>query len=119
MNEKLNEIIRICCIRNIPVSLNYDKETDSLEYKISGFYKSGDVILYEDGDEITCKQRYDSVDVINSFEDLVGINYYWWESSKDRYEGWRDPDSNWLERLIEFGYMKKKEIILTTYVSVK
>lgn len=119
MNEKLNEIIRICCIRNIPVSLEYNKEHDRLEYKISGFYKSGDVSLYENGDEIICKQRYDMVDVVNSFEDLVSINYYWWNSSKERYEGWGGPDSNWVSSLLEFGYIKKQETILTTYKNAK
>lgn len=111
----LNEIILECCKREIPVSCSYNKENDRLEYEISGFYKSGNVKLYIDNDDIICSQRYDRSDVVESFKDLVGINFYWWNSSKERYDGWKDPDHNWTNSLIEFGYIKKKETVVVTY----
>lgn len=111
----LNEIILECCKREIPVSVCYNKENARLEYEISGFYKIRNVKLYIDNDDIICYQD-NMVDIVKSFEDLVEINRFWWNSSKERYDGWVNPDHNWINSLIEFGYIKKKETVVVTYV---
>jgi hypothetical protein len=75
----------------------------------SGFYCCEEVILVENDvpDLITVIQRYGEKTDICNFGDLVGISYYWWEVSKDRYDGWDEMDTDWGEYYSLFGYMNE------------
>lgn len=61
---------------------------------INGFYKAGQITLkfHSDG-TIKAYSRYERVDTINSFDDLVFLNFDWLYSS--RGYGWMYPDREW------------------------
>jgi len=90
---------------DIPVSLTKDS------FIVDGFYKSGTV-------EIKCRNeadwyavaRYQEKTDIEDIQDLVALNYYWWQSGKERYEGWNQPNSRWLPLLVQYGYVTAKVI---------
>lgn len=84
-------------------------------YRIEGFYKSGGVDLFESPDGILASARYDQVTQIETFKDLVFLNYSWWQTSKERYDGWKTPDEQWLPHLLEQGLVKESTSILKTY----
>ncbi len=77
-------------------------------YAISGFYKSGTAKLWLENDQIYAKTRYDTITEIDSFEDLLRLNFKWWEQSRDRFEGWKNPDSAWLPHLLSYDYVVSK-----------
>lgn len=64
---------------------------------VSGFYKSGTILLVpiKDTDIFLAKARYDDTHIIKSFEDLVEYNYTWWARSVGRYKGWEKFDPSW------------------------
>ena len=67
-------------------------------YEITGFYKSGTILV--NLDEQTIKSRYD--EFVHFEEDdllvkLVECNFDWWLRSKDRYDGWMYMDKPWQE----------------------
>lgn len=105
---KLHPIIQELVDREIPVEITKEG------FKVSGFYKSDTVTLeyisfpaFPGNNHFKCHQRYNRVDEIDCFADLVGVNYYWWLESKDSWEDWKIPDPHWQEALLEFDYVKK------------
>jgi len=92
-------------------------ENGELGYHLSGFYKSGHVILHEDNNFIYALARYDEITILNDdetpFDSLVMLNYDWWKRSKGKYEGWANPDPLWLPYFIDKGLVKEK--ITITY----
>lgn len=81
-------------------------------YHIEGFYKSSGVHLCYNASQDTwiATARYDEETYISSLKNLVALNYSWWQKSKDRYEGWAQPDPLWVPLLRRFGYIKEKTI---------
>ncbi len=67
------------------------------EFRIGGFYKSDFVDV--DLNKFTITSRYDRVTPFEEWEDLrvvlLWLNEEWWESSKERFDGWKNFDSNW------------------------
>ncbi len=84
-------------------------------YRIEGFYKSGGVNLFETPDGIFAEARYNEITQIESFEDLVHLNYRWWDISKERFEGWKTPDERWLPLLLERNLVKESITTNKTY----
>lgn len=71
---------------------------------IDGFYKSGTVdLVINDENELVCKQRYDQLTKIETFDDLVWVNYEWWQSSKSRFDGWSNPTEFWLNHMVRLN----------------
>ena len=79
--------------------ISYDK------FDVYGFYKSSKVTV-----DLTNKKiygRYDEVDEIYESlsleKQLLIINKYWWERSKDRWDGWSEMSPTWsnVEKLLE------------------
>lgn len=103
---RLEELIKEILRNNIFIT-GITLIDDILQYEVNGFYKSGSVSLYETEEGIFVKARYEEVDKIESFEDLVYINYRWWLRSKERFEGWSVPNENWLPHLLKYGYIKE------------
>lgn len=89
----------------VEVSLTKDS------FVVEGFYKSGNI-------EIKCRNesdwyavaRYQEKTDIETVEDIVGLNHAWWYISKERYDGWSQPDSRWLPLLVKYGYVTAKVI---------
>ncbi len=88
---------------------------DKNGYHIDGFYKSGAITLKEENNILKAYSRYDQVDEIHDFDDLVALNYFWWDRSKGRSTGWSSPDSIWEKHLIESGRIKKAEKVIIEY----
>jgi len=111
MNKIIEEVIK----KGIDLKVKYNNITEKMEYTIDGFYKSGDIILYEEGEQLIALARYDEKTDINSFSDLVHLNYYWWNSSKLRLDAWKTPEYRWLPFLIEEGLVTKIVQVVETY----
>ena len=50
--------------------------------------------------------RYDGETTIESFRDLLDLNFSWWDRSWDRISGGWGADPNWLPHLQEAGYVE-------------
>ena len=116
MHKLIEEILK----KGFSLEASYNHENDRFEYELDGFYKSGSIVLYENEyGSLTGISRYNEIDIIDCFYDLIAINYRWWRSSKDRYDGWATPNGNWLPFLIAEGFVKeeiKEEInVVKTY----
>lgn len=114
----LQELIIEILEKGIYISDVYLKEvgnTKTFSYRIKGFYKSDGVDLYETEEGIFAESRYNQIEQITCFKDLVSLNYEWWCRSKDRYEGWAVPDSKWIKHLIEEGLVKEETHTVKTY----
>lgn len=107
--KKMNKIIEEILKNGIPVSMEYNKEKNKIVYIIEGFYKSGSINLEEKENEdvLIATARYDEQTIVESFKDLVSLNYDWWMYSKDKYDGWKSPESRWLPFLLEMGLVKQ------------
>lgn len=79
---------------------------------IMGFYKSGQVILSPcgDGNKFNASARYGENTLIESFDDLVELNYDWWQRSKSRSGCWTQPEYPWAEQMVRLGLVEKKTI---------
>lgn len=112
----MNAIVLGLLKNNIAVALNYNHETSEIEYTIDGFYKSGTVLLIDKGEKLIAISRYNEQTDIFDLIDLVQLNYSWWNTSKDRFSGWRHPDPKWIPLLEKYGFITKKTETITTYI---
>ena len=103
----LPQLIEDLVLRNIPVVIRM--EDGVIGYHLEGFYKSGGVRLRRDPEGYVVADRYKN-ELIHDLCDLVAIHMRWWESSKDRWEGWQQPDELWIPLLLEFGYIVAEEV---------
>lgn len=107
MNEIVLELIK----SGVDVIVQYNNKTNKLEYILDGFYKSCTVRLYEEMDSLWAQSRYDNVVSIECVEDIVMLNYYWWQKSKDKFNGWENPDYRWLELLKKYDLVKEVNVV--------
>lgn len=105
--EGFDPLIQDILNTDIPMTLKRMGFT-SASFTLPGFYKCGEVTLYKDGERWMVKDRYDKCTPIDSLQDLVELNFYWWKTSKNR-GGWEEPDSHWVGELIKSGYIRKVE----------
>jgi hypothetical protein len=79
------------------VQMNLRKEDGELRaYFENGFYKSdGCTYLVQRANSVFLMSRYDGSDEVKSLDDVVFESKCWYETSKDRYDGWKDPAPNW------------------------
>ena len=95
--------------KGINVMIEFDPASEKNHYIIRGFYKSDYITLSEDEDGILIAEaRYDERTRIDCFDDLVHLNNAWWLSSRYRFEGWEQPDPQWLPFLLEKGLIKEE-----------
>lgn len=102
----MNKIIEELIENNIPVITTFNPQTKKKEYILEGFYKSGTVKLIETDDKLTAIARYNEETNIESLYDIVQLNYEWWISSKERFDGWKNPDQLWIPLLIKYNFIK-------------
>lgn len=112
MNQIIDQLVRT----GISVVVSFNKEEDRIEYIVDGFYKSGTIKLIDEGDGndenfLTAIARYDERTTISSVRDLVKLNYDWWQSSRDRFDGWKDPNIMWIPLLLDYSFIQT----ITTY----
>jgi hypothetical protein len=73
---------------------------------VDGFYKSGSVEITCFGESNWCAvARYQQKTDIEDIKDIVALNYEWWQNSKERFEGWSQPDSRWVDLLLKYEYI--------------
>lgn len=107
------EIVKECLKRKIYVSGVELSPNDTLIYVINGFSKSGSARIYDDGDEVKCETRYGQVDTLEDFRDLAWVAFEWNKGYCGREPfGW---DSYWVPTFIEYGWLEKKEKVVTEY----
>lgn len=111
---KIEQLIKEILSKGISV-VGITLYDDEFCYEIDGFYKSGSVKLYVLDGDIKAMARYNEVTDITCFEDLVTLNYQWWDYSKDRYEGWATPHPAWEPYLLELGLITKEVETKITY----
>lgn len=105
MNKIIEEILK----EGISVLMEHNIEFDRTEYIIHGFYKSGTVKLIECEDAaLQAIARYDQKTYVNSVRDIVELNYDWWQKSKDRFDGWKEPDPFWIKLLLKYDFIKEE-----------
>lgn len=80
------------------------------KFYIEGFYKSGSITIEWDTSQWVACARYNEVTRIDTLQDLVELNYDWWQRSKDRCEGWEQPNDKWVPLLLKYGYIKAKTV---------
>jgi hypothetical protein len=90
INKIIEESIKI----GIPIRCEYVIDRGFV-YEIDGFYKSDTISIEEQNGILIATARYNEKTEINTPEDIVKLNYKWWEYSKDRYDGWKYPSKNW------------------------
>jgi hypothetical protein len=106
--ENLESIVIICLQKGIPVRGVTLSPNGTLAYEIGGFSKSDTAELYLENDKIICKTRYNRIDEIENFDDLVDIAYDWNEGYCNREPfGW---DSDWLPVFKEAGLVKVETV---------
>ena len=111
----INNIIKELLKHKINVEIEINPINENLIYKINGFYKSGLIQLEEINGELIATARYNEKTDINELRDLVYLNYKWWNLSKERYDGWKNPDQNWISLLEEYNFITKKIETIITY----
>ena len=96
MKEILESIIEECTNRGLKVSVE-----GKGVYKVDGFSKSGNALLYVDGEEIICETRYGQKDHIITFKDLALVAKQWYEAYRDR-EPFQEVEPEWRPILSEY-----------------
>ena len=112
MNNKQKHSYLIEELLSHGVKISLDIDNNGVYYKVDGFYKSGSISLYqinyEKSPHFKAISRYGEVDYIDDLCDLALLNLRWWNTSKGRFDGWRQPDSNWKSLLLKCGLIKEK-----------
>lgn len=112
MNKIILEILKY----GFMLELTYDTIHKHCQYRLNGFYKSSGIRLWvSDDDLLFAVDRNNYEHQIESFRDLVHLNYQWWQSSKDRYEGWAVPEADWLPFLLADGLVVEETKTVKTY----
>ena len=102
----IEELIKEVLINEIPVNgVEYDTEYDTFVYHVAGFSKSGTAELMEKDGKIICKTRYNTIDEIKCFDDLVVVAYRWNKIYLDTkpFDKW---DADWYPVFKEKGLVK-------------
>ena len=102
-------------ILNALVEAGIELTVTKLGITIAGFYKSSGVrlILIEDG-KLLATSRYNQNDIIESLDDLVQLNYDWWQATKNRNPEDRvAPEEAWLPLMVASGRVKVKTTVET------
>lgn len=80
----INPIIEASIRIGIPVKCEYVLDRGFI-YTIDGFYKSDGVSIETEDGKLIATARYNEKTEINKLEDIVALNYEWWEYSRDKF----------------------------------
>ena len=107
---KLEDLVKEVLQNKIPIVGVGLTENNELYYEVSGFSKSDTAKIYQYEDYIRCETRYNTIDDIDSFEDLAEVAMRWNEGyAGGLYNyGW---SSDWLPIFEKFGWVEIKEIV--------
>lgn len=88
--------------------VQFKMETDGFLY-VEGFYRNGSMKIDFEGDKIIAIDKRGRKTEINSFDDLVLLNYDWWRASNSR-GNYVMPERPWIDKFIEKKKVKRKVI---------
>ena len=117
--DKVLEIVAECLDNNIPVS-HVKKVQDAnqntfIGFEVSGFSKSGTATIWQNTqDEVVCETRYNTVDIIETFEDLAQIAFRWNLDYIDHGYSW---DDSWAPVFVKYNWLKTKTVTVYEYVN--
>lgn len=94
--------------------IEYTFSMEHEEIQVSGFSKSGIATLKEEDGKVLAYTRYERVDELTSFEDLVKLNYEWFDLYRDR-KPFTSPSDGWADVLVQYGYVKRVKETRTYY----
>lgn len=108
------------CIKN-GISLGYDSPYEKVfpSFGLGGFSKSGtaSLTIYEHKDyKVVLKTRYNQIDVIESFDDIVRVAFFWFSNYSNR-SPFEEPNEIWIKHFIKNGYIEEQNI--KTYKIIK
>ena len=106
MKELLEIIIKDCLAEGIKVQSELTQD-GSIAYRVDGFSKSGEALLYAEENAVVCMTRYDRIDHVLTFRDLAFVAWSWYDNYKDR-EPFENPDPNWKIVFDKFKIEKKR-----------
>lgn len=93
------------------------EENGKRAYKIHIGSKCGDGFLYEnEHGEVVLEGRYQEIDTINSFDDIVYVAFTWFNNYSDS-DVFSKPDGIWLPFFIKNNLVE--EVIVKTYKAKK
>ncbi|WP_186136939.1 MULTISPECIES: hypothetical protein [Burkholderia] len=82
------------------------------EITINGFYKNGPMKLeIEANDDIVAIDKRGKRQVMQSYDDLVKLNFHWWRQSTGQGVP-RNPDRPWLDEFLDKGWVRRSVIYL-------
>lgn len=81
-----------------------------------GYKENGMVVLLQndedDRNSFSVAGRYDCLRAhIESYDDLVLLNYFMWLSYRERHDPWLSPDQNWVEDMKRLGLIQEKKTV--------
>lgn len=105
MKELLEIIIKDCLAEGIKVQSELAQD-GSIAYRVDGFSKSGDALLYAEENAVVCKTRYDRIDHVLTLKDLAYVAWSWYDNYKNR-EPFESPDPRWKNVFDKFSICQK------------
>jgi hypothetical protein len=101
-------------------AVRYDE--DLAGWTIGGFYRSrGIVVRYTDpalpnvgtATSLSVKKRQNlNGHTIKSFDDLVDLNYVWWNYSRKEHIDFETPDELWRDEFVARDWVERRTVIL-------
>ncbi len=99
---KIPSIIEALLKAGFKVGMNTDAYKGP-HFTLEGFYKHGELKLYpisDDIDEVQVEGRYGVLsDSVACLDELARINYEQWLTYRERFDGWKNPEPQWIPHL--------------------
>jgi len=94
-NEKMLKIASDLLKNHIELEFSYDTKELRIAFQ-DGFYKSdGMVFMFQNGEDVFLQMRYDYLEQIYNYHNVIAESMQWYERYKDRFDGWRVPPKHW------------------------
>ena len=103
MSDKFENLIKEIINKGIPI-VGTTIVGDSLAFEVNGFSKSGTALVYEEGDTMYSKTRYNTIDEISDFRDLAYVAFKWNDGYINR-QPFTAYDSNWKPYFEEYEWI--------------
>lgn len=90
----INKVIENSIKIGIPIKCEYILNRGFV-YEVDDFYKSDIISIEEYNGKLIATARYNEKTEIKEPKDIVELNYKWWQSSKNLFDGWKEPNNIW------------------------
>ncbi len=114
---KINDLIKE--LSGLGIRFELETVDGSIAYlPLSGFYKSDGLTYIREVDgNIVLEMRYGEEKIVEDISDIVSASYDWYEYSKDRFDGWAQPDALWGSLYEKYGHGKFVERTVKEWVA--